>query len=156
MCTYNSLLHALRRAFPQYVVKQQNYVIGIQGSINEQQWRQQLTELGMNSHQQKKTIRNASQRALEVHTQYLAHLRSKVTMVDRGGHETPGHTVGTSIYIYTIYFMLHITHVNTHTHTHTLLSLLLLDKEFGASIDAKGLVPVSNFIGCRLECNPTS
>ena len=32
MCTYNSLLHALRRAFPQYVVKQQNYVIEIQGS----------------------------------------------------------------------------------------------------------------------------
>ena len=56
MCTYNSLLHAFRRAFPQYVVKQQNYVIGIQGSINEQQWRQQLTELGMNSHQQDKTI----------------------------------------------------------------------------------------------------
>ena len=56
MCTYNSLLHALRRAFPQYVVKQQNYVIGIQGSISEQQWRQQLTELGMNSHQQDKTI----------------------------------------------------------------------------------------------------
>jgi len=58
MCTYtyNSLLHALRRAFLQYVVKQQNYVIGIQGSINEQQWRQQLTELGTNSHQQDKTI----------------------------------------------------------------------------------------------------
>jgi len=56
MCTYNLLLHALRRAFPQYVVKQQNYVIVIKGSINEQQWRQQLTELGMNSHQQDKTI----------------------------------------------------------------------------------------------------
>ena len=56
MCAYDSLLHALRRAFPRYVVKQQNYVIGIQGSINEQQWRQQLTELGMNSHQQDKTI----------------------------------------------------------------------------------------------------
>jgi len=28
--TYNSLLHALRMAFPQYVVKQQNYVIGAQ------------------------------------------------------------------------------------------------------------------------------
>jgi len=40
MCTYNSSLHALRKAFPQYVVKQQNYVIDIQGSINEQQWRQ--------------------------------------------------------------------------------------------------------------------
>jgi len=38
------------------VVKQQNYVIGTQGSINEQQWRQQLMELGMNSHQQDKTI----------------------------------------------------------------------------------------------------
>jgi len=57
MCTYNSLLHALRRAFLQYVVKQQNYVIGIQESINGQQWRQPLTELGMNSHQQDKTIR---------------------------------------------------------------------------------------------------
>jgi len=34
---YNSLLHALRRAFPQYVVKQQNYVIGTKGSINDQQ-----------------------------------------------------------------------------------------------------------------------
>jgi len=34
MCTYNSLFHALRRAFPQYVVKQQNYVTGIQGSMN--------------------------------------------------------------------------------------------------------------------------
>jgi len=56
MCTYNSLLHALQRAFPQYVVKQQNYIIGIEGSINEQQWRQQLTELGMNSHQENKTI----------------------------------------------------------------------------------------------------
>jgi len=56
MCTYNSLLRALRRAFPQYVVKQQKYVIGIQGSINEQQWRQQLMELGMNSHQQDQTI----------------------------------------------------------------------------------------------------
>jgi len=56
MCTYNSLLHALRKAFPQYVVKQQNYIIGIRGSINEQQWRQQLKELGMNSHQQDKTI----------------------------------------------------------------------------------------------------
>jgi len=56
MCRYNSLLHALRRAYPQYVVKQQNYVIGIQGSINEQQWRQQLTELGMSSHQHDKTI----------------------------------------------------------------------------------------------------
>jgi len=56
MCTYNSLLHALRKAFPQYVVKQQNYIIGIQGSINEQQLRQQLTELGMNSHQKDKTI----------------------------------------------------------------------------------------------------
>ena len=54
--TYDSFLHALRRAFPQYVVKQQNYVIGTQGSINEQQWRQQLMELGMNSHQQDKTI----------------------------------------------------------------------------------------------------
>jgi len=56
MSTYDSLLHALRRAFLQYVVKQQNYVIGIQGSINEQQWRQQLTEIGMNSHQQDKII----------------------------------------------------------------------------------------------------
>jgi len=35
MCMYNSLLHALRKAFPQYVVKQQIYVIGIQGSIND-------------------------------------------------------------------------------------------------------------------------
>jgi len=43
-------------AFPQHVVKQQNYVIGKQRSINEQHWRQQLTELGMNSHQQDKTI----------------------------------------------------------------------------------------------------
>jgi len=58
--TYNSLLHALRKTFPQYVVKQQNYVIGIQGSINEQQWRQQLTELGMNSHQQDKTIQKCT------------------------------------------------------------------------------------------------
>ena len=49
------------------------------------------------------------------------------TMVDRGGHETPGRRVQTSIHICTIYFMLHIKHVNTHTHTHTLLSLLLLD-----------------------------
>jgi len=32
------------------------YVIGIQGPINEQQWCQQLTELGMSSHQQDKTI----------------------------------------------------------------------------------------------------
>jgi len=56
--THNSLLHALRMAFPQYVVKQQNYVIGAQGSINEQQWRQQLTELRMNSQQQDKTIQN--------------------------------------------------------------------------------------------------
>jgi len=43
LCTHNSLLHALRRAFLQYVVKQQNYVICIQGSINEEHWRQQLT-----------------------------------------------------------------------------------------------------------------
>ena len=56
MCTYNQFLHALRMAFPQYVVKQQNYVIGAQGSINEQQWRERLTEFGMNSHQQDKTI----------------------------------------------------------------------------------------------------
>jgi len=52
--------------------------------------------------------------------------------------------------------MLHITHVNTHTHTHTLLSLLLLDQELGASNDAKGLLPASNSVGSRLECNPTS
>jgi len=72
--------------------------------------------------------RNASQRALEAHTQWLAHPKSKVTMVDRGGHKTPGHRVNTSIYIYhdTIYSMLHITHVNTPTFTHTLLSRLLL------------------------------
>jgi len=56
MSQYNPLLHALRIAFSQYVVKQKNYVIGIQGSINEQQWRQQLTELGTNSHQQDKTM----------------------------------------------------------------------------------------------------
>jgi len=56
MCTYYSLLHALRKAFPQCEVKQQNYVMSIQGSINKQQWRQQLTELGMNSHEQDKTI----------------------------------------------------------------------------------------------------
>jgi len=55
-CTYNSLLHALRKAFPQHVVKQYNYVISTQGSINEQQWRQQHTEIGMNSHQQDKKI----------------------------------------------------------------------------------------------------
>jgi len=56
MCTYNSLLRALRKAFLRYVVTQQTYVIGVQGSINEQQWRQQLTELGMNLHQQDKII----------------------------------------------------------------------------------------------------
>ena len=56
ICTYNSLHHALRKAFPQYVVRQQNYVIGIQESINEQQWGQQLTKLRMNSHQQDKTV----------------------------------------------------------------------------------------------------
>jgi len=38
------------------VVKHQNYVIGIQESIKEQQWQQQLTDLGMNLHQQDKTI----------------------------------------------------------------------------------------------------
>jgi len=38
------------------MVKHQNYVIGIQESIKEQQWQQQLTELGMNSHQQDKTM----------------------------------------------------------------------------------------------------
>jgi len=43
-------------AFPQHVEKQQNYIIGILESINQQQWRQQLTVLGMNSHQQDKTI----------------------------------------------------------------------------------------------------
>jgi len=52
--------------------------------------------------------------------------------------------------------MLHITHVNTHARTHTLLSLLLLDEEFSASNNAKGLVPASNSMGCLLECNPTS
>jgi len=31
-------------------------IIGIQESINEQQWKQQLTEVGMNSHQQDKAI----------------------------------------------------------------------------------------------------
>ena len=35
MCTYISLLHTLQKALSQYVVKQQNYVIGIQGPINE-------------------------------------------------------------------------------------------------------------------------
>jgi len=68
-CTYSSLLHALRRAFPQYVVKQQNYVIGEQGSINKQQWRQQLTELGMNLHQQDKTIQKCIAASKQVHTQ---------------------------------------------------------------------------------------
>jgi len=34
MCTYNSLLHALRKAFPQYVVKQQNYVIGCENGLD--------------------------------------------------------------------------------------------------------------------------
>jgi len=52
MCKYNPLLHA----FPQHVAKQQSYIMGIQGSINEQQWRQQLRELGMDSHQQDKTM----------------------------------------------------------------------------------------------------
>ena len=61
---------------------------------------------------------------------------------DRGDHETPGHTVETSIYIYTMYSMSNIAHVNTHTHTHTLISLLL-DKEIGTSNDAKGLVSAS-------------
>jgi hypothetical protein len=79
-------------------------------------------------------------------------------MVDRGGHETPGHGHRLEMYIdiYTIYFMLHIIHVNTRTRTHTLLSLLLLDSEFGASNDAKGLLPASNSVGSLLECNPTS
>ena len=66
MCTYNSLLHALRKAFPQYVVKQQNYVIGIRGSMNEQQWQQQLTEFGMNSHQQDKTIQKCIAASIRV------------------------------------------------------------------------------------------
>jgi len=44
-------------AFLQYVVKQQNRIIGIQGPFNKQQWRQQFTEVGMNSLQQDKTIR---------------------------------------------------------------------------------------------------
>jgi len=66
MCTYDSLLHALRRAFPQYVVTQQNYVIGIQGSINKQEWRQQLTELGMNSHQQDKKIQKCIPASIRV------------------------------------------------------------------------------------------
>jgi len=56
MCQYQPLFYALRMAFPQYVVTQQNYVIGIQESINEQKWLQQLAGLEMNSHQQDKTI----------------------------------------------------------------------------------------------------
>ena len=62
---------ALRMAFPQYEVAPQNFIIGIQGSINEQQWRQQLTELRTNSHHYGRTrqYRNGWQRVLEAHTQ---------------------------------------------------------------------------------------
>jgi len=61
--------------------------------------------------------------------------------MDRGGHETPGHGWERFIYMYTLYSMLHITNVNMHKHTHTRTSLLLLDQEFGALNDVKGLVP---------------
>jgi len=61
--------------------------------------------------------------------------------MDRGGHETPGHRLEMFIYIYTLYLMLHITHVNTHKYTHIRTSLLLLDQELGALNDVKGLVP---------------
>jgi len=47
-------------AFLKYVVKQQKYVIGTQGSINKRQLRQQLTELGMDLHQQDKTIQRGT------------------------------------------------------------------------------------------------
>jgi len=115
ICTYNSesLLHALalRRAFPQYVVKQQNYVIGIKGSINKQQWRQQLTELGMNSHQQDKTIQKYIAASIRGTHAVANHLRSKVTIIDRGGHETQGYTVETSKYIYVLFIVCYISHM---------------------------------------------
>ena len=51
MCEYDSLLHTLIQTtsskLPHWCV----------GSINEQQWRRQLAELGINSYQQDKTIR---------------------------------------------------------------------------------------------------
>ena len=120
-CTYNSLLHALRKAFPQYVVKKQNYDIGILGSINEQQWRQQLTELGMNSHQQDKTI----QKCIAASIRGTHAVASSSEKQDNGWSRNAKTRSGNVyIHIYTIYSMLHITHVNTHTHTPTLLSLL--------------------------------
>ena len=56
MCQYNPRLHAFRMALPQCAGKQQNYIIGVEGSTNQQQWRQQLTELETNSYQLDKTI----------------------------------------------------------------------------------------------------
>jgi len=56
MRQYNPRLHAFRMAFPQCAGKQQNYIIGVEGSTNQQQWRQQLTELETNSYQLDKTI----------------------------------------------------------------------------------------------------
>jgi len=109
LCTYNSLPHALRRAFPQYVVKQQNYVIGIQGCIKKQQWRKQLTELRMDSHQQDKTIQKCI--AASIRGTHAVAISSKVTMVDRGGHETQGHTVEMSIYIYILFIVCYIPHM---------------------------------------------
>lgn len=52
MGKYSLLLHALRRASPQY----ENYFICILGAINELQWCQQLTELGMDQHRKGQTI----------------------------------------------------------------------------------------------------
>jgi len=128
MCTYNALLHALRRAFPQYVVKQQNYVIGIQGSINEQQWRQQLTELRMNSHQQDKTIQKCIAASMRgTHAVASSSEKQGNDGWQRWPRNARTHSGNVYIHIYTIYSMSHITHVNKHTHTHTLLSFLLLD-----------------------------
>jgi len=56
------------------------------------------------------------------------------------------------IYVHTIYFMLHITHVNTYTHIHTLLPLLLLDEELGASNDANDAGTRSFAPNALLQC----
>jgi len=44
-------------------------------------------------------------------------------MVDRGGHETQGHTVKTSIYIYILFILCYISHMYMCIHIHILSSL---------------------------------
>ena len=109
--TYNLFLHALRKAFPQYVVKQQNYVIGRQGSIKKQQWRQQLTELRVNLHQREKTIQKCIAASIRGTHAVASSSEKQGNDVTEVVTKTPGHRVKTSIYIHILYILCDISHM---------------------------------------------